>query len=76
MLLLSPRLSDATFAKVAFDRPFETFFRNRNKNPGMVTSSVLADEVAHARNISVTTLGKQFLNKGLAAESFFFFKCI
>ena len=76
MLLLSPCLSDATFAKVALDRSLETFFGNRNKNPGMVTSSVLADKVAHARNISVTTLGKQFLYKGLAAESFFLFKCI
>lgn len=76
MLLLSPCLPDATFAKVAFDRPLEAFFGDRNKNPGMVTSGVLADKVAHARNISVATLGKQFLNEGLAAESFFFFKCI
>lgn len=76
MLLLSPCLPDATFAKVAFDRPLEAFFGDRNKNPGMVTSSVLADKVAHARNISVTTLGKQFLYKILAAESFFFLESI
>jgi hypothetical protein len=76
MLLLAPRFADKAFAQISLHRSLETFLRNGYKNPGMVTSCVLSDEIAHARNISVTPLGKQFLNERLAAESFFFFESI
>lgn len=76
MFLLAPCFSDASFAQITFYRSLEAFLGYRYKNPGMVTPSVLADKVTHARNISVTTLGKQFLYKILAAESFFFLESI
>lgn len=76
MFLLSPGFTDTALAEVALYSSLEAFLRNGYKNPGMVTSGVLSDEIAHARNISVTPLGKQFLNERLAAESFFFFESI
>ena len=76
MLLPAPCLADTSLAQISLYSSFEAFFRYGYKNPGMVASGVLADKVAHARYISVTTLGKQFLDKVLAAEPFFFLECI
>jgi hypothetical protein len=76
MFLLSPGFTDTALAEVALYSSLEVFLRNGYKNPGMVTSCVLSDEIAHARNISVTPLGKQILNKFLAAEPFFLLECI
>lgn len=76
MLLLAPRFADTAFAQISLHRSLETFLRDRYKNPGMVTSGVLSDQITHARNISVTPLGKQILNKFLAAEPFFLLECI
>ena len=76
MLLPAPCLADTSLAQISLYSSFEAFFRYGYKNPGMIASGVLADKVAHARYISVTTLGKQFLDKVLAAEPFFFLECI
>ena len=76
MLLLSPSLAYTSFAKVALDGSFEDFLRDGYKNPGMLTSGVLSDQIAHARYTSMFTLGKKSFDKRLAAESFFFLECI
>ena len=76
VLLSAPCFANATFAQIALDSSLEAFLWYGYKNPGMVASGIFAYQIAHARNISVPTLGKQFLNKGLAAESFFFLECI
>ncbi len=76
MLLLSPSLSDASFAEVALYGSLENLLWYGYKNPGMLASSVLSDKIAHARYISMLSLGKKNFDECLAAESFFFFECI
>lgn len=71
MFLFTPGFAYAPLAEVSLYRPLEVFFRYGYKNPGMATSGILADKITHARYVSVTTRGKQFLNEGLAAEPFF-----
>lgn len=76
VLLLSPCLSDTSFAEVALDCSLEYLLGYGYENPGMLTPGIFAYQVSHARNCSVTTFGKQLADKCLAAESFFFLKCI
>ena len=74
--MLSPCLSDASLAEIALDSSLEYLLGYGYKNPGMLTARVLSHEVAHARNISMSALGKQLADERLAAEPFFLFECI
>ena len=76
MLLLSPCFPDASLAQVSLHSSLEDLLRHGYKNPGVLTSGVLADQISHARNIPVFTLRKKLTDERLAAESFVLLKCI
>ena len=76
MLLPSPCFADASLAEISFHCSLEGLLRDRYKNPGMLTPGVLSDKIAHARYISMASLGKQLVYEALTAESFFLLKCI
>lgn len=73
VLLLSPGFAYPSLTEIALDGSLEDLLWYRNKNPGLLTSCVFSDKIAHARYISMSSLGKQLFNKRLAAESFCLF---